>query len=266
MSVSVWLNGALTTTPSIDLSDRGFTLGDGLFETIRAVNGRGLHLRRHWRRLRAGAAVLEIGMPFSDGALSAAVRSLLEDRPGEDLTVRLTLTRGPAARGLLPTPNSSSTPTVLITTAPAATPLAPAKVVVSKITRRNEYSPTARIKTLSTLDALLARQEAARNGADDALLLNSQGRIAEASSSNMFFLFGEEIVTPPVDEGALPGIRRELALERLPVSERPLMVEEAMKADGILLTNSLSLRAVASLDGQEMTRSGELLERFAELL
>lgn len=264
--MTAWLNGALTTQPVIDPSDRGFTLGDGLFETIRAVGGQGLHLKRHWRRLRAGAAVLEIMMPFTDGALSAAVRSLLQGRTEEELTVRLTLTRGPAVRGLLPVPNESSTPTVLITTAPAARPLAPAALKVANVTRRNEYSPLARIKTLSTLDALLARQEAARAGADDAVLLNSQGRIAEASSSNLFFLFGEEIVTPPVSEGAMPGIRRELALERLAVVERPLMLEEALAADDILLTNSLSLRAAASLEGQALPRSGVLRERFAGLL
>lgn len=260
--MTVWLNGALTTQPVIDPSDRGFTLGDGLYETIRAIGGRGLHLKRHWRRLRVGAAVLEIMMPFSDGALSAAVRALLADGPDE-VTVRLTLTRGPSMRGLMPT--SSSTPTVLITTAPPVAPLPPASLVVAGITRRNEFSPLARIKTLSTLDALLARQEAARAGADDAILLNSQGRVAEASSSNLFFLFGEEIVTPPVTEGALPGIRRELALERLEVTERPVMLEEALAADDILLTNSLSLRPVASLAGRQLPRSGELLGRFGQV-
>jgi branched-chain amino acid aminotransferase len=263
--MTVWLNGALTTQPVIDPSDRGFTLGDGLFETIRAVGGRGLHLRRHWRRLRAGAAVLEIMMPFSDASLSSAVRSLLESETGEK-TVRLTLTRGPAMRGLLPTPNAASTPTVLITTAPPVPLQSAATLMVAGITRRNEYSPLARIKTLSTLDALLARQEATRAGVDDAILLNSQGRVAEASSSNLFFLFGEEIVTPPVTEGALPGIRRELALERLPVVERPVLVEEALAADDILLTSSLSLRAAASLQGRKLPRSGELLGRFAQLL
>ena len=259
--MTVWLNGRLTVNPAIDPSDRGFTLGDGLFETIRAIGGRPLHLKRHWRRLRAGAAVLEIAMPFSNLALSAAVRQLLAEGPAE-ASVRLTLTRGPAARGLLPDPHG--TPTVLITKAPLSEPLPPAALRVATVTRRNEYSPLARIKTLSYLDALLARQEAGRLGADDAVLLNSQGRVAEASASNLFFLLGDEIVTPPMSEGALPGIRRGLALERLEVTERPLMVEEAMAADDILLTNSLTLRAAASLDGRPLPRQGALLERFVQ--
>ena len=71
--MTAWLNGALTTQPVIDPTDRGFTLGDGLFETIRAVGGRGLHLKRHWRRLRAGAAVLE-GSKGDDGCVDLRAR------------------------------------------------------------------------------------------------------------------------------------------------------------------------------------------------
>lgn len=261
----VWVNGALTNRPGIDIADRGFVWGDGVFETIRAENGRGLHLRRHWRRLRAGAAVLEMPILFSDGALSDAVRGLLEEQEDGLAAVYLTLTRGPTPRGLLPA--REGMPTVMITASALGEPPGPAALVVASVTRRNEYSPLARIKVLSTLDGRLARQEAARKGADDALMLNSQGRLAGASAANAFFLFGDAIVTPPVAEGALPGIRRELALELIPgIVEEPLMVEEAMEADDILLTSSLALRAVSSLEGRAMPRAGALLQRFAGLV
>lgn len=261
--MTVWLNGALTAEFPPDADDLGFTFHEGLYEVIRAVGGRPLHLRRHWRRLRAGAAVLEMAMPYGDAALSMAVRSLLAEGEGS-MAVRVTLTRGPTPKGFLPP--RDGVPSVLITASPLPAPQPPADLVISMVTRRNEYSPLTRIKTLSTLDSLLARQEAIRRGADDAVLLNSLGRVAQASAANLFFLFGEEIVTPPVDEGALPGIRRELALERFPVTQRPLMVEEAMAADDILLTTSLSLRAAASLDGRPLPRSGTLRERFAQAL
>ncbi len=260
----IWLNGALTTDALPDFDGLGFSLSEGLTETIRAVGGRALHLNRHWRRLRTGAAVLEMHMPYGDGALSMAVRELLADEGGGDAMVRLTLTRGPTPRGFLPP--RDGTPSVLIARAPLPPQQTPAELVVSTVTRRNEYSPLARIKTLSTLDSLLARQEAIRRGADDAILLNSQGRIAEASASNLFFLFGEEIVTPPVDEGAMPGIRRELALDCFPIVERPLRVDEAMEAEDILLTTSISLRAAASLDGRLLPRSGILRDWFAQAL
>jgi len=262
--MKIWLNGALTRDVLPDFDTLGFSLAEGLTETIRALGGRALHLNRHWRRLRTGAAVLELHMPYGDGALSAAVKDLLAGEGGGDAMVRLTLTRGPTPRGFLPP--RDGVPSVLIALAPLPPQQTPAQLVVSMVTRRNEYSPLARIKTLSTLDSLLARQEAIRRGADDAILLNSQGRIAEASAANLFFLFGDEIVTPPVDEGAMPGIRRELALDCFSVVERPLTVDEAMAADDILLTTSISLRAAASLDGRPLPRSGILREWFAQAL
>ena len=264
MSEKVWINGALTSEIAPDFDGLGFSLVEGLTETVRAVGGRALHLKRHWRRLRMGAAVLELPMPYSDGALSLAVRDLLAEDGGGDAMVRLILTRGPTPLGFLPP--REGIPSVLIAKAPLPIPPPPADLVVSSVTRRNEYSPLARIKTLSTLDSLLARQEAVRRGADDAILLNSQGRVAGASAANIFFLFGEEIVTPPVDDGAMPGVRRELALECFPIVERSLTVEEAMKADDVLLTTSIALRAAASLEGRPLSRAGVLRRWFAQAL
>jgi branched-chain amino acid aminotransferase len=260
----VWFNGALTTEVMPDFDDLGFTLHEGLYEVIRVAGGRPLHMRRHWRRLRAGAAVLELPMPYADLALSVAVRSLLAEEGGGDAAVRVTLTRGQIPRGFLPP--REGTPSVLITASPPPAPQVPAALIISAVTRRNEYSPLARIKTLSTLDSLLARQEALRLGADDAVLVNSQGRVVQASAANLFFLFGDEIVTPPTDEGALPGIRRELALERFAVTQRPVTVEEALAADDIVMTTSLVLRAVASLNGRPLPRAEVLRNRFAQAL
>ena len=263
--MTAWLNGALTTEFTPDLDHLGFSLAEGLYEVIRVAGGRPLHLRRHWRRLRGGAAVLEMPMPFGDAALSMAIRSLLaEEQVTGGLQVRVVLTRGPTPRGFLPP--RDGVPSVMITTAPLPEPLAPAELMVSAVTRRNEYSPLTRIKTLGTLDGLLARQEAVRHGADDAILLNSQGRIASASAANLFFLIDDEIVTPPAAEGVLPGIRRQLAMECFPVVERPVTLEEALAADDIVMTTSLSLRAVASLQGRPLPRSGILRESFAHAL
>lgn len=265
--MTAWLNGALTTEFTPDLDHLGFSLAEGLYEVIRVAGGRPLHLRRHWRRLRGGAAVLELPMPYGDAALSTAIRSLLaEEKVTGGLQVRVVLTRGPTPRGFMPP--RDGVPSVLITTAPlpeAPVPV-PAELVVSTVTRRNEYSPLTRIKTLGTLDGLLARQEASRRGADDAILLNSMGRVAGASASNLFFLIGDEIVTPPTSEGVLSGIRRQLAMECFPVVERPVTLEEALAADDIVMTTSLSLRAVASLEGRPLPQSGVLRESFAAAL
>lgn len=246
----VWLNGELlpTGTARIDPADRGFTLGDGLFETIRVTGGTAPRLDRHLARLRASAAVLELPIPFTDPALAAAVAAVIAAQDATDAVVRLTVTRGTGARGVLPPADPH--PTVLITLAPAGPPAGPVEAVIAQDTRRNEHSPLSRLKTLNYLDSILARREAARRGAGEALLLNSAGRLAEASVANLFIVVNGTLLTPPVADGALPGVRRALILERGGVEERPLSPEALWSADEAFLSNSLSLRPLVAVDGR----------------
>jgi Branched-chain amino acid aminotransferase/4-amino-4-deoxychorismate lyase len=97
--MTVWLNGALVRDARIDPADRGFTLGDGVFETIRAAGGAPRHLDRHLRRLRAGLDVLGFTLALDDRALAEAMASLLAADGLADASLRLTVTRGPAPRG-----------------------------------------------------------------------------------------------------------------------------------------------------------------------
>ena len=170
MSV-VWLNGALldASVARIDPADRGFTLGDGIFETIRAVGGTPAHIARHFARMRNGAAVLGIAVPFGDAALFEALCSVLRENALPDAALRLTLTCGPAPRGVLPV--GEARPTMLISAGRLPEPLPPARVIVAQRTRRNEFSPLSRIKSLNYLDGILARQEAAAAGADERFCL-----------------------------------------------------------------------------------------------
>jgi len=133
------------------------------------------------------------------------------------------------------------------------------------VTRRNEHSPLARVKSLNYLDNILARREAAENGADDAILLNTRGRVAETTIANLFALIDGRVVTPSVAEGALPGIARGLILERLEVAERPLTLAELRRAGEIVLTNSLGVRPVVAVDGVPLTGGDGLLRSLAEL-
>jgi branched-chain amino acid aminotransferase len=256
--MTAWLNGKLVTEAAISPEDRGFTLGDGLFETIRVARGTACHLDRHWRRLRAGAARLGITLDHDDAALSAAVAQLA----GGDAVVRVTLTRGPAPRGLLPPDRTQ--PTLLITAVPLPPPLPPARLIVARTTRRNEFSPLARIKSLNYLDSILARQEAAARGADDALLLNSQSRVAEATAANLFLLIDGQALTPPVTDGALPGIRREILLERGILRERSLTLADLDRAEEMMLGNSLSLRPVIAVEGRELPLPQKLAALFGD--
>jgi branched-chain amino acid aminotransferase len=140
-------------------------------------------------------------------------------------------------------------PSLLVTAGPAAAQAGPARLVLATVTRRNEWSPLARLKSLNYLDNILARQEAAACGADDAVLLNTAGRVAETSIANLFAVLDDALVTPPVADGALPGILRGLVIERLGAVARPLDPEDLTRARAIVLTNSLGARPVASLPG-----------------
>jgi branched-chain amino acid aminotransferase len=256
--MKLWLNGAILDAAAarIDPADRGFTLGDGLFETIRVAGGKPVFWSAHCARLRAGAAVLGITVPYHDAALARAILDLLAANSLTEAAFRLTLTRGPAARGVLPA--GAENPTILITASPMPPPPPPARAIICTVTRRNEASPLSRIKSLNYLDSILARQEAARLGADEAILLNTAGRVAEASAANLF-LIGGGIFTPPVAEGALPGIMRAALIARHGVTQQQITVKDLHAAEAVFLSNALGLRALANLDGTKFDLDNPVL-------
>jgi len=254
----IFLNGAFVRAEDarIDPFDRGLTLGDGLFETLRAERGRPVWLEAHLARLRSGAETLAIPVPFSAQEIAAVLARLLEANglDQESAALRLTLTRGPGPRGLLAP--EAPRPTVIATAAPLGrTPLGPARACVAE-TRRNERSPLAAVKSLNMLDSVLARAEAARRGFDEALMRNTAGRLAEASSANVFAVIDGQVTTPPVSEGALPGIARARVLRLLaaagePVAEAPIALSALARAREAFLTNSLiGVRPLVAIDGR----------------
>lgn len=255
----LWLNGALVEQAAARVApdDRGFTLGDGLFETVRAKNGALWHLHAHLARLAAGARVL--GLPLPQVDFKAAALTVLEKNGLSDGVVRITLSRGSGPRGVLPP--AEPHPTVLITAAPSPPPAAPARLIVARVTRRNELSPLHAVKSLNYLDNILARQEAAAQGADDALLLNTRGRVAESTIANLFVVIGNMLLTPPVCEGALPGIMRAEVL-REHGSEANLSEEDLAQAQEIFLTSSLGIRSVSHLEGRELPANYPVAERL----
>lgn len=261
-----WLNGRLIDSAAacIASGDRGFTLGDGLFETIRVADGQPRHLARHLARLHRGADMLAI--PLVAGAAERAVDGLLSATGLDAGILRLTVSRGQGARGLLPPPHPN--PTILATLSPWSPVPAEIRLAIATVTRRNEHSPLSRIKSLNMLDNVLARAEAAAAGADEALLLNTGGRLAEAATANIFALIDGTIMTPPVEEGALPGIARALTMEAVAVVERPLALSDVLRASEIVLTNSLGVRAASVLDGRPIGPGGPgaLAERLTSIL
>lgn len=246
----LWVNGTLLPAglTRIDPRDRGFTLGDGLFETVRVYRGVPLGLDRHFARLCRGSAFLGIVLPSEDGELRHAIDATLAANGLADAALRLTLSRGaPETRGLLPDP--AATPSLVIDVQPFAG--YPADLYSRGITAvtsripRNERSPLSRLKTLSYLDQVLARREAAELGADEALMRNTAGELVCASAANLFLMVGDRLVTSPVEAGALPGTTRELIIQRLApdagidVIERRIQPEEVHMAPEAFLTSAL---------------------------
>jgi branched-chain amino acid aminotransferase len=248
----LWLDGRLRHAGEAAIlpSDRGFLLADGLFETIRVTAGVIAHFPRHMARLRGGAAVLALPLPWSDVELAGAAAAVIAANQNAG-SLRLTVTRGPGPRGVVPP--ATATPTLLITAAPFAPPLLSARLVIARGTCRNERSPLARIKSLGYGDGILARLEAARAGADDALLLNTRGTIAEATAASLFLRRDGRWLTPPVADGALPGIARGLLLEAGFAEERSLAESDLDGAESVFLANSLGLRIVAEIEGAAVT-------------
>lgn len=227
--------------------DRGFTLGDGLFETLRVKGGRVLRVEAHLARLAAGVKVL--GMPLPSLNLSEALSRTTKANGLLEGVLRLTLTRGTGPRGVLPP--AEPKPTLVITAAPLSPPMPPARLVIAQSTRRNDRSPLAQVKSLNYLDGILARQEAARRGADDAILLNTRDGVAETSIANLVAVIDGALVTPPLSEGVLPGIMRAEVIAA-GANERPLTADDLASAEEILLTSALGIRTVATLEGRPL--------------
>jgi branched-chain amino acid aminotransferase/4-amino-4-deoxychorismate lyase len=243
--------------------DRGLTLGDGLFETLLAVEGGLAHAALHFRRLAASAAALGLPPPPEANWLEAVARETLArnrlDRGRA--AVRLTLTAGRSARGLARDPSAAAR--LLVTASPAPEAGTPVRLATVSV-RRNPASPASRHKTLSYIDSVMALRQAHEAGADEAVMFNTRGRPACAAAANLVFRIDGEMVTPPLSEGVLAGTTRTRLLEALPeMVERRLTRTEARRADALVLTNALrGIRPALSWDGRDLPGSDELKARL----
>ena len=237
----------------INVYDRGLTLGHGLFETILISNGTAPLLHYHWKRLVIGVHLLGIKLPFDVEELSAMIDRLVHDNKLTNITagIRLTITDGVSERGLLST--GEQTPTFILTTffLPKNTKDSMTATIVG--TRRNENSLASRIKSISYLDNILAKKEAVSGGFDEAFLLNSKSYLAEGSLSNVFMIKNKTVYTPPIADGALPGVIRDIILNELildiEVKEQSIDTDSLLNADEVFITNTLiGVKSIIKLD------------------
>jgi branched-chain amino acid aminotransferase len=239
----------------ISARDRGLTLADGLFETMRARCGVVFRLDRHRARLRAGLEVLHIAEPTR---LWQTVEHAVSIAGATDLSIRVTVTRGPGPGGL--TPPVDVPPTVIVTVSPM--PRFPTETYTRGLRaviasgRRNSRSSTTGVKTLAYTDAVVAFLEAQQAGADEAIFLDEDDHCSEATASNLFVHVDGRLVTPPLSCAALPGITRATVLELaaadgIPAAERAFALGELDAAQEVFLTSSLrGLAPVTSIGGR----------------
>ena len=263
----------------VPVNDRGFMYGDGLFETMRVCNGRPFRMAQHLERMTRGADFLKIKCPFTPKELQNFAGQLIGQNQMPEAVLRVTLTRGPGERGY--TPQIDSQPTVVMTlhTAPGApasgtacsdpslsqaVPEAGAPIQWRLITssyRIPAGDPLSSFKTANKLIHIMARMEAVEKGADEALLVNTNGEVAETASGNLFWVYQDSFCTVPTGRGVLPGITRSVVLEicqtlGLPTNKRVIKPKALRNSEGIFITQSaLGIVPVTTLDGEPVAPS-----------
>lgn len=249
--MTVYLNGDYHDHgPLIDSRDRGFLLADGVFETLMVRSGRAIFLQAHLDRLNEACAELSIRFRGETPAFAEIFDALATQNTLQqgDAAGRITVTRGQAKRGLLFDPGAP--PTVLVSVAPMPARQTHWRWHLSTIVRPS-FARTSRLKTLGYLDNTLAANAAAADNCEEAVMLNEHGKAVCGSRSTLFVIMDEAkagvgasvLLTPPVSDGALPGITRATVLSL--AKEAGIMVREtsltpAMLKEGfVFFTNSL---------------------------
>ena len=261
----VFLNGKFVPAAEalVPVNDRGFMYGDGLFETTRIAGGRAFRLAQHLERMVRGADYLKIPLPYPPKEILKFVAQLVEANAMPEAVLRVTLTRGAGERGYTPA-TAGGQPTLVMTLHPLPPMPADEPLLWSMITSSYHIPASGAISSFKTTSKILhvfARIEAHERGADEALLLNTNGEVAESAGGNIFWVYQNSICTVPTGRGVLPGITRAVVLEicqaiGLPTSKRVIKPQHLRNAEGIFVTQSvLGIVPVVAFDGEAVAPS-----------
>lgn len=274
--MKVWLDGRIVDggEARIPVTDHGLLYGDGVFEGIRVSAGRVFRLDDHLARLASSARALALDLPEPLPSLREIVLATARAFGEPDAYVRLIVTRGEGALGVDPTTCPRGRAICIVDRLaiyPPATLARGLDLVTASLRRPAPDAIDPRVKSLNYLNSVLAKLEARQRGADEALLLNGAGNVAEASVANVFVVRGDYVRTPPSTEGALEGITRRSVLELADAlgvqrREEPLGRQDLFAADEVFLTGTgAGIAAVRSLDGRVLRgrAPGPLTEKLA---
>ncbi|MGH7976980.1 MAG: branched-chain-amino-acid transaminase [Limisphaerales bacterium] len=259
----------------ISVFDHGLLYGDGIFEGIRAYNGRVFKLKEHIDRLFYSAKSILLQLPLSHAKISEAVLETCRANKIRDGYIRLVVTRGIGSLGL--SPKSCKRPSVIIIA--GSIQLYPPEfyakglTIITVPTTRNLHSAlNPAIKSLNYLNNILAKIEASNGGCEEAVMLNAEGFVAECTGDNLFIVKNDELFTPPLSAGALYGITRQTVIELaeesgLKVSEPNLTRYDLFNADECFLTGTgAEIVPVVKIDGRVIGsgKPGKLTRKLVE--
>jgi branched-chain amino acid aminotransferase len=263
--MKTWVNGTILEAAEsfVSVFDHGLTVGDGVFETTKVVDGTPFALNRHLLRLQSSARGLGLPDPDLDLVRHAVADVLLENDTTEPLRLRITYTGGVSPLG---SDRGDSAPTLVVAVAPLKV-WAPRAELATVPWPRNERSPTAGLKTTSYADNVIALSYAKARGASEAVLANTAGHLCEGTGSNVFVVLGGQIVTPPLSSGCLAGVSRALVLEWIGGEERDLLMTVLRDAEEIFLTSATrDIQAVQRVDDRVLPQApGPVTQRAAEV-
>lgn len=236
--MKVWCNGSLIAAEeaAVSVFDHGFTVGDGVFETMKVVDGVPFALTRHLARLQRSAAGLGLQQPDLAEVRSAVTEVIAANGglPGRDGRLRITFTSGPGPLGSDRGPG----PVTLSVVASKGTPWPPAAGVAVAPWPRNERSPLAGLKTTSYAENAVALDWAKQRGFGEAVLGNLSGLLCEGTGSNVFVVVAGRLLTPALSTGCLAGITRELVVQWCDADEAELPLDVLATADEVFITSS----------------------------
>ncbi|ELZ59335.1 MULTISPECIES: aminotransferase class IV [Halorubrum] len=254
---------------TVSVEDRGFAYGDAAFETMRAYGGDPFRWEAHADRLRDTCETLGLDHGIADAELRRRVDETLAANDLADAYLKLSVTRGVQPGTLDPKPEVDPTVVVIAKPLPrggvGSEPVhdGPAAVQTTKTRKADDRAIPAAAKTHNYLNGILARLELRVTGADEALMLDPDGRVAEGATSNLFFADGAALRTPSLDGPVLPGVTRATVIEvaedeGIPVEEGTYTPDAVRSADEVFLTNSTwEVRPVATVDGIAVDGDGE---------
>ncbi len=280
----IYLNGEYVPAEEARVSvfDRGFLYGDGIYETLRVYGGRVFKLEEHLVRLERSAQLIRMDLPLSREAFAEAIDTCLKVNDLSDALVRIGVSRGEASEPGLNPALVAGPPTVVIAPRPfepypEAMYEAGIRAAVVSVRRNPTEALNPAIKSTNFLNNILAKMEALGAGADEAIMLNTDGHIAEGTTTNIFWVAGQTLCTPPLEAGVLDGVTRSVTItlaedldyQVLEVLRGRSALEEAEEV--FVTSTSYEIMPVTSIDGKPVGsgRAGpmslELLSKFRGL-